>query len=103
MSTETSTLNLFIGENDEYIINMGPQHPSTHGVLRLELALKGELVESHYAGGERTSLVRLPDGQTVRVRHSTENDAGLSHGSEVFCWWNMPSGVLVRDDREEGQ
>jgi NADH-quinone oxidoreductase subunit D/NADH-quinone oxidoreductase subunit C/D len=45
MSTETSTLNLFIGENDEYIINMGPQHPSTHGVLRLELVLKGELVE----------------------------------------------------------
>jgi len=65
--------------------------------------LKGELVENHYAGGERTSLVRLPDGQTVRVRHSTENDAGLAPGSEVFCWWNMPSGVLVRDDREEGQ
>ncbi len=64
--------------------------------------LKGELVESHYAGGERTSLVRLPDGQTVRVRHSTENDAGSAPGSEVFCWWNMPSGVLVRDDREEG-
>ena len=24
-----------IGEQEEYIINMGPQHPSTHGVLRL--------------------------------------------------------------------
>ena len=27
-------------------INMGPQHPSTHGVLRLELVLDGEVVVS---------------------------------------------------------
>src|SRR3546814_16834588 len=26
------------------IINMGPQHPSTHGVLRLMLELEGEMV-----------------------------------------------------------
>jgi hypothetical protein len=25
-------------------ISMGPQHPSTHGVLRLELVLDGEMV-----------------------------------------------------------
>lgn len=29
---------------DEMIINMGPQHPSTHGVLRLEVILDGEIV-----------------------------------------------------------
>jgi NADH-quinone oxidoreductase subunit D len=28
----------------EMVINMGPQHPSTHGVLRLELVVDGEIV-----------------------------------------------------------
>ena len=30
---------------EEMIINMGPQHPSTHGVLRLELITDGEIVK----------------------------------------------------------
>ena len=30
--------------SDEMVVNMGPQHPSTHGVLRLELKLDGEIV-----------------------------------------------------------
>ena len=34
-----------IGENEDYIINMGPQHPSTHGVLRFEVCLQGETVK----------------------------------------------------------
>ena len=29
---------------EEMILNMGPQHPSTHGVLRLELVVDGEIV-----------------------------------------------------------
>ena len=29
---------------DTYKVNMGPQHPSTHGVLRLELTMDGEVV-----------------------------------------------------------
>ena len=34
------------GEKDRLIVNMGPQHPSTHGVLRLIVELDGEAVES---------------------------------------------------------
>ena len=30
--------------SEEMILNMGPQHPSTHGVLRLELGTDGEIV-----------------------------------------------------------
>jgi NADH:ubiquinone oxidoreductase subunit D len=32
-------------EQEEYVINMGPQHPSTHGVLRLVVSLKGEQIQ----------------------------------------------------------
>lgn len=31
-------------DDERMIINMGPQHPSTHGVLRLNLELEGEIV-----------------------------------------------------------
>ena len=30
---------------DEIVINMGPQHPSTHGVLRVKLRLDGERID----------------------------------------------------------
>lgn len=30
---------------EEMIINLGPQHPSTHGVLRLEVLMEGEIVK----------------------------------------------------------
>ncbi|HCN84617.1 MAG TPA: NADH-quinone oxidoreductase subunit D [Sphingobacteriaceae bacterium] len=32
-------------KSEEMILNMGPQHPSTHGVLRLELITDGEIVK----------------------------------------------------------
>ncbi len=32
-------------KTENMILNMGPQHPSTHGVLRLEVELEGELVK----------------------------------------------------------
>ncbi|MGB6244276.1 MULTISPECIES: NADH dehydrogenase (quinone) subunit D [Gordonia] len=39
------------GPNDERIVvNMGPQHPSTHGVLRLILELEGETVTEARCG-----------------------------------------------------
>ena len=30
--------------DDEYVVNFGPQHPSTHGVMRLRCAIDGETV-----------------------------------------------------------
>jgi NADH-quinone oxidoreductase subunit D len=32
-------------KTEEMVLNMGPQHPSTHGVLRLELVVEGEIIK----------------------------------------------------------
>ena len=31
-------------KSEEMLLNMGPQHPSTHGVLRLKITTDGEIV-----------------------------------------------------------
>jgi NADH-quinone oxidoreductase subunit D len=41
---DPSSIDVERGEDETMIINMGPQHPSTHGVLRLMLELDGEFV-----------------------------------------------------------
>ncbi|MDR1369991.1 MAG: NADH-quinone oxidoreductase subunit D [Dysgonamonadaceae bacterium] len=38
-----STRKLFA--EDEYIVNFGPQHPATHGVLHLRVSLEGEIIK----------------------------------------------------------
>jgi NADH-quinone oxidoreductase subunit D len=43
-AAELETSEEVAGEDETMIINMGPQHPSTHGVLRLMLELQGETV-----------------------------------------------------------
>jgi NADH-quinone oxidoreductase subunit D/NADH-quinone oxidoreductase subunit C/D len=42
---ENTIPNPMPGTEEEYFINMGPQHPSTHGVLRFLVSLQGEIVQ----------------------------------------------------------
>ena len=37
-------------KEEKIVVNMGPQHPSTHGVLRLVLELEGETVSEVRCG-----------------------------------------------------
>ena len=42
---EETVKNIILGEDEDYVINVGPQHPSTHGVLRFEVSLQGETIK----------------------------------------------------------
>jgi NADH-quinone oxidoreductase subunit D len=44
MTTETQTAEATFLDANEIVLNMGPQHPSTHGVLRVILRLDGEKI-----------------------------------------------------------
>lgn len=35
-------------DNDDFVINFGPNHPSTHGVLRLQTIVNGETIKNVY-------------------------------------------------------
>jgi len=52
--------------SEEYFLNMGPQHPSTHGVLRLVLKLNGENVLGivPHLGYVHRGIEKLAEAQT---------------------------------------
>ena len=67
---DTGDIDLEYHDDETMIINMGPQHPSTHGVLRLMLELQGETVLLRRgpvllvaAFAKAPFEVRLPEGK----------------------------------------
>ena len=81
-------------KTDEIIINMGPQHPSTHGVLRMALKLDGETVtdlklvlgylhRNHEKIGERnTWLHNIPFTDRLDYIIGMYNEWGYVHAVE---------------------
>ncbi len=68
-------------ESQEYFINMGPQHPSTHGVLRLVLSLDGETirkVEPHLGYIHRSIEKMCEHDSYLQIVHLTDRMDYLS-------------------------
>jgi NADH-quinone oxidoreductase subunit D/NADH-quinone oxidoreductase subunit C/D len=77
-------------EQEEYIINMGPQHPSTHGVLRLVVSLRGELVKNvePHIGYIHRGIEKMCESITYpQIIHLTDRMDYLSAhmNNEVVC------------------
>ncbi len=81
-------------KTDEIIVNMGPQHPSTHGVLRMALKLDGETVtdlklvlgylhRNHEKIGERnTWLHNIPFTDRLDYIVAMSNEVGYVNAVE---------------------
>ncbi len=59
-------------KSQEMLLNMGPQHPSTHGVLRLVLKLEGETVVdcTGHRGSTQSTIYSPLDGRDATYRQS---------------------------------
>jgi NADH-quinone oxidoreductase subunit D/NADH-quinone oxidoreductase subunit C/D len=77
-------------ERQEYVINMGPQHPSTHGVLRLVVSLKGETVKNvePHIGYIHSGIEKMCESLTYpQIIHLTDRMDYLSAhiNNEAVC------------------
>ena len=50
---------LILFGDEEYVVNIGPQHPATHGVMRFRVSLEGETIDKIHTPGYRKD-VRKP-------------------------------------------
>jgi NADH-quinone oxidoreductase subunit D len=87
---EEQVKNPIVDEEEEYIINMGPQHPSTHGVLRLVVSLKGEIVKNvePHIGYIHRGIEKMCEAITYpQIIHLTDRMDYLSAhmNNEVVC------------------
>ena len=87
---EEQVKNPIADEQEEYIINMGPQHPSTHGVLRLVVSLKGETVKNvePHIGYIHRGIEKMCESITYpQIIHLTDRMDYLSAhmNNEVVC------------------
>ncbi len=60
---------------DDYIVNIGPQHPATHGVLRFRTALDGEVIKKIdvHCGYIHRGIEKLWEGMTYpQTLHMTD-------------------------------
>ena len=77
-------------KEQEYFINMGPQHPSTHGVLRLLLSLDGEIIKNvePHLGYIHRSIEKMCEKDTYKmIVHLTDRMDYLSchMNNEAVC------------------
>ena len=71
-------------DDERMIINMGPQHPSTHGVLRITMELQGETVlrSKPVIGYLHTGMEKT--GEELTFLQGTTNVTRMDYASPLF-------------------
>jgi NADH-quinone oxidoreductase subunit D len=111
MATATPTADPTIVEfdvrTDEMLVNMGPQHPSTHGVLRLVLRTDGEVVSevvphmgylhrcAEKIGENVTPIQFIPYTDRMDYLAGMNMNLGYSLAVEKLCGMKLPEKANV--------
>jgi NADH-quinone oxidoreductase subunit D len=92
---------------DEMLVNMGPQHPSTHGVLRLVLRTDGEVISevtphmgylhrcAEKIGENVTPIQFIPYTDRMDYLAAMNMNLGYSMAVEKLCGMEIPEKARV--------
>ncbi len=73
---------------DDYVVNIGPQHPSTHGVMRFRTSLDGEVIKKVdiTSGYIHRGIEKLTEGLTYpQILHFTDRMDYMSAHQNRHC------------------
>jgi NADH-quinone oxidoreductase subunit D len=104
---EDQTIVEFDVRTDEMLVSMGPQHPSTHGVLRLVLRTDGEIVSeviphigylhrcAEKIGENVTPIQFIPYTDRMDYLAAMNMNLGYSMAVEKLCGMKIPEKAQV--------
>jgi NADH-quinone oxidoreductase subunit D len=107
LPTADPTIIEFDVRTDEMLVNMGPQHPSTHGVLRLVLRTDGEIVSevvphmgylhrcAEKIGENVTPIQFIPYTDRMDYLAGMNMNLGYSLAVEKLCGMKVPEKANV--------
>jgi NADH-quinone oxidoreductase subunit D len=91
--------NLSNGEAGDFVINVGPQHPATHGVLHLVITLNGETIKKvePHLGFIHRSIEKMCESLTYRqfIYVTSRMDYLSSHINNHACALCVEKGLQV--------
>jgi NADH-quinone oxidoreductase subunit D len=104
---QDQTIVEFDVRTDEMLVNMGPQHPSTHGVLRLVLRTDGEIISettphlgylhrcAEKIGENVTPIQFIPYTDRMDYLAAMNMNLGYSMAVEKLCGMKIPEKAQV--------
>ena len=88
-----------LGAEGELVINMGPQHPATHGVLHLVVTLNGETIKKiePHLGYIHRSIEKMCESLTYRqfIYVTSRMDYLSSHINNLGCALLIEKGIQI--------
>lgn len=101
MYTETQILKEpgIISDETDLVINVGPQHPATHGVLHLVITLNGETIKKlePHLGYIHRSIEKMCESLTYRqfIYVTSRMDYLSAHMNNLACAMTVEKGLQI--------